>query len=131
MQGQKITYNIIKQRLGDVLYKLTSQKFEDPCKCRLGIFCLGSFAYTMHCHSAAVNSPILCSWTGAMLHDDTDNFTAAVSLLSVDLCMTVCPLSCVVLPLLTAEGEDLVRSKLRAVGEELAERFRTLEEEFR
>lgn len=32
-QGQKITYNVIKQRLGDVLYKLTSQKFEDPCKC--------------------------------------------------------------------------------------------------
>lgn len=28
--GQKITYNIIKQRLGDLLYKITSQKFEDP-----------------------------------------------------------------------------------------------------
>ena len=27
---QKITYNVIKQRLGDVLYKLTAQKFEDP-----------------------------------------------------------------------------------------------------
>jgi hypothetical protein len=33
VQGQKITYNVIKQRLGDVLYKLTSQKFEDPCEC--------------------------------------------------------------------------------------------------
>jgi hypothetical protein len=32
---------------------------------------------------------------------------------------------------LAAEGEDAVRSKLRAVGEEIAERFRTLEEEFR
>lgn len=31
----------------------------------------------------------------------------------------------------TAEGEDAVRGKLRAVGEELTERFRTLEEEFR
>jgi V-type H+-transporting ATPase subunit A len=37
-QGQKITYNVIKQRLGDVLYKLTSQKFEDPCEC----LCWGS-----------------------------------------------------------------------------------------
>lgn len=30
-----------------------------------------------------------------------------------------------------AEGEDAVRAKLRAVNEELVERFRTLEEEFR
>lgn len=30
-----------------------------------------------------------------------------------------------------AEGEDVVRGKLRAVYEELTERFRTLEEEFR
>lgn len=29
-EGQRVTYNIIKQRLGDVLYKLTAQKFEDP-----------------------------------------------------------------------------------------------------
>ena len=29
-EGQKITFNVIKQRLGDVLYKITSQKFEDP-----------------------------------------------------------------------------------------------------
>ena len=29
-EGHKITYNVIKQRLGDVLYKITSQKFEDP-----------------------------------------------------------------------------------------------------
>jgi len=29
-EGQKITYNVIKQRMGDVLYKLTAQKFEDP-----------------------------------------------------------------------------------------------------
>ncbi len=29
-EGQKITYNAIKQRMGDVLYKLTAQKFEDP-----------------------------------------------------------------------------------------------------
>lgn len=28
--GQKVTFNIIKQRLGDLLYKITSQKFEDP-----------------------------------------------------------------------------------------------------
>lgn len=28
--GQKITFNVIKQRLGDLLYKVTSQKFEDP-----------------------------------------------------------------------------------------------------
>ena len=28
--GQKITFNIIRQRLGDLMYKITSQKFEDP-----------------------------------------------------------------------------------------------------
>ncbi len=27
---QKITYNVIKNRLSDLLYKITSQKFEDP-----------------------------------------------------------------------------------------------------
>ncbi|KXZ46920.1 hypothetical protein GPECTOR_39g414 [Gonium pectorale] len=59
-EGQKITLNVIKQRMGDTLYKLTSQKFEDP-----------------------------------------------------------------------AEGEDVVRRKLRAVYEELSDRFRALEEEFR
>lgn len=31
-EGQKITLNVIKQRAGDTLYKLTSQKFEDPGK---------------------------------------------------------------------------------------------------
>ncbi|KAI5054127.1 hypothetical protein GOP47_0030980, partial [Adiantum capillus-veneris] len=30
--GQKITYNIIKQRLGDLIYRLVSQKFEDPAE---------------------------------------------------------------------------------------------------
>ncbi|WIA12406.1 hypothetical protein OEZ85_012450 [Tetradesmus obliquus] len=59
-EGQRVTFNVIRQRLGDVLYKITSQKFEDP-----------------------------------------------------------------------AEGEDAVRGKLRAVNEELVERFRALEEEFR
>ena len=29
-EGQKITFNVIKQRLSDLLYKITSQKFEDP-----------------------------------------------------------------------------------------------------
>ncbi len=29
-EGAKITFNIIKQRLGDVMYKITAQKFEDP-----------------------------------------------------------------------------------------------------
>ena len=29
-EGQKITFNVIKQRLGDVMYKVTAQKFEDP-----------------------------------------------------------------------------------------------------
>lgn len=28
--GQKITFNVIKQRLSELLYKITSQKFEDP-----------------------------------------------------------------------------------------------------
>ncbi|KAG2449376.1 hypothetical protein HYH02_005528 [Chlamydomonas schloesseri] len=59
-EGQKITLNVIKQRMGDTLYKLTSQKFEDP-----------------------------------------------------------------------ADGEEVVRRKLKAVYEELHDRFRALEEEFR
>eukprot|EP01018_Ginkgo_biloba_P027345 Gb_06310 [translate_table: standard] len=30
--GQKITYNTIKQHLGDLIYRLVSQKFEDPAE---------------------------------------------------------------------------------------------------
>eukprot|EP00271_Cylindrocystis_brebissonii_P014290 TRINITY_DN35601_c0_g1_i1.p1 TRINITY_DN35601_c0_g1~~TRINITY_DN35601_c0_g1_i1.p1 ORF type:complete len:621 (+),score=132.78 TRINITY_DN35601_c0_g1_i1:178-2040(+) len=30
--GQKITYNIIKQRLGGLIYELVSQKFQDPAE---------------------------------------------------------------------------------------------------
>lgn len=59
-EGARITYNVIKQRLGDVLYKLTAQKFEDP-----------------------------------------------------------------------ADGETSVRAKLKEVYDELHDRFRALEEEFR
>jgi V-type H+-transporting ATPase subunit A len=29
-EGQKITYNIIKQRLNDIIYRIVSMKFEDP-----------------------------------------------------------------------------------------------------
>lgn len=29
-ESVKITFNTIKQRLGDLMYKITSQKFEDP-----------------------------------------------------------------------------------------------------
>ena len=29
-EGQKITYNVIKARCADLMYKITSQKFEDP-----------------------------------------------------------------------------------------------------
>jgi V-type H+-transporting ATPase subunit A len=59
-EGQRITFNVIKQRMSDVLYKLTSQKFEDP-----------------------------------------------------------------------ADGEVVLRARFRATNEELHERFRALEEEFR
>jgi V-type H+-transporting ATPase subunit A len=31
--GAKITFNVIKQRMSDVMYKLTAQKFEDPGGC--------------------------------------------------------------------------------------------------
>ena len=30
--GQKITYSLIKLRLGDLFYRLVSQKFEDPAE---------------------------------------------------------------------------------------------------
>lgn len=29
-EGQKVTFNMIKSRLADLMYKITSQKFEDP-----------------------------------------------------------------------------------------------------
>ena len=29
-EGQKITFNMIKSRLADLMYKITSMKFEDP-----------------------------------------------------------------------------------------------------
>ena len=29
-EGQRITYNIIKARCADLMYKITAQKFEDP-----------------------------------------------------------------------------------------------------
>jgi V-type H+-transporting ATPase subunit A len=58
--GHKVTYNIIKQRLGDLLYKVTSQKFEDP-----------------------------------------------------------------------EQGEDVIKQKLQALNEELHEKFRALEEDYR
>lgn len=52
---------------------------------------------------------------------------------SVTPCSTapLTPPCCCCRLLSAAEGEDAVRGKLRAVGEELTERFRTLEEEFR
>ncbi|EFN51013.1 V-type H+ ATPase subunit A [Chlorella variabilis] len=58
--GGKITYNVIKARLGDLLYKLSSQKFEDP-----------------------------------------------------------------------AEGEEALKAKFKALNEEIRDRFRALEEEYR
>lgn len=32
MDGQKISYSLIKHRLGDLFYRLVSQKFEDPAE---------------------------------------------------------------------------------------------------
>ncbi|KAI3442561.1 uncharacterized protein J3R85_000755 [Psidium guajava] len=32
MDGQKITYSLVKHRLGDLFYRLVSQKFEDPAE---------------------------------------------------------------------------------------------------
>ena len=58
--GQRITFNVIKARLGDVLYKLASQKFDDP-----------------------------------------------------------------------ADGEDALKTRSAALSEEIRDRFRTLEEEYR
>ena len=58
--GQKITFNVIKNRLGDLIHKLSSQKFEDP-----------------------------------------------------------------------SEGEEALKAKFAALNEEIKERFRTLEEEYR
>eukprot|EP01026_Neomeris_dumetosa_P073481 TRINITY_DN7567_c0_g1_i1.p2 TRINITY_DN7567_c0_g1~~TRINITY_DN7567_c0_g1_i1.p2 ORF type:complete len:615 (-),score=120.77 TRINITY_DN7567_c0_g1_i1:227-2071(-) len=59
-EGQKISFNIIKAKLGDLLYKVSSQKFEDP-----------------------------------------------------------------------GDGEEVIKGRLRALNEELKEKFRSLEEEYR
>jgi V-type H+-transporting ATPase subunit A len=59
-EGQKITFNVIKSRLSDVMYKISTQKFEDP-----------------------------------------------------------------------ADGEEKVRRNLKALTDEIADRFRALEDEFR
>lgn len=42
-EGQKITYNVIRQRLGDILSKVSGQKFEDPGR---------------HCHRVGVHSSV-------------------------------------------------------------------------
>ena len=31
-EGAKITYNVIKARMGDLMYRIASQKFEDPAE---------------------------------------------------------------------------------------------------
>jgi V-type H+-transporting ATPase subunit A len=59
-EGGRITYNVIKNRLGDLIYKLSSQKFEDP-----------------------------------------------------------------------ADGEEILKKKFKAIHDEIRERFRALEEEYR
>lgn len=38
-EGLKITYNVIRQRLGDLLSKISSQKFEDPGEQYMGQNC--------------------------------------------------------------------------------------------
>ena len=57
-EGQKITYNVIKQRLGDVLYKLTAQKFEDPGACRRQEAGWGGSSF----------APLLCSLVSLIPH---------------------------------------------------------------
>lgn len=98
-EGQKITYNVIKQRMGDVLYKLTSQKFEDPGR-------FGDATLVACLPRNGIDHPLL---TGRLI--DASSACAIV--------------------FFAAEGEEVLRRKLRAVNEELVERFRQLEEEFR
>ena len=31
-EGAKITFNVIKARMGDLMYRVASQKFEDPAE---------------------------------------------------------------------------------------------------
>ena len=39
-EGQKITFNVIKQKLGKLMYEITSQKFEDPAQGEDAIKCV-------------------------------------------------------------------------------------------
>jgi V-type H+-transporting ATPase subunit A len=112
-EGQKITLNVIKQRLGDTLYKLTSQKFEDP-----GAFQAAPAACCTPCCSA--RQLVACRPPGRR---------ALGSLLARQSWALTC--ACPARLVCAAEGEDAVRRKLRAVYEELTERFRALEDDFR
>ncbi len=58
-EGQKITFNVIKQRMSDVLYKLTSQKFEDP-----GGWAGG--AWGMACPAAAAGAAAGIAWRDSL-----------------------------------------------------------------
>ena len=51
--GQKITYNVIKARLGELLYKITSQKFEDPADGEEAIKCGPAYTDAVPRHEAS------------------------------------------------------------------------------
>lgn len=87
-EGLKVTYNVIRQRLGDLLSKISGQKFEDPGKntnTHIFLFPLSNILYLEYSLS---------------------------------------------LPL-SAQGEDSLSGKLAALNEEIRDRFKGLEDEYR
>ena len=120
-EGQKITFNVIKSRLADTLYKLTTQKFEDP----------GGQTSSALCGEERMGAggwaPQQAGCSNLDLRMSTSMHACCTSLTPPPSCGT----NSLFLPVCAAEGEETVRAKLRKVNEELVEKFRALEEEFR
>ena len=93
--GGKVTYNVIKTRLGDLLYKLR---------------CV--------CHSSSVNGVACLMAQPAPVRD----------LLCCPTRLPACSSQKFEDP---AEGEEALKAKFKALNEEIRERFRNLEEEYR
>lgn len=137
----RVTLALIKQRLGDVLYKLTSQKFEDPGETRTDRVCVLGRGGGRDWETGTERCPgLLARMMRGLPHSlDAAAHRALNSharpVLTRPIPHTTSPTppppSHTPPPYETADGEDAVRGRLRALHDELAERFRALEEEFR
>lgn len=150
--GQKITYNVIKARLGELLYKITSQKFEDPADgeehirraaplscyyqkraCRCGVTWGGPSnmraCVELTVAMAAIDGPSFCFYASTLLaaaYRAPAWRTGAAGVHAGAFSEEACPARALVTRTCFTR-----RSKLRSLNEEIHERFRSLEEEYR